>query len=75
MNKYLVTLPLLAASVPGMAQDETTAETEVLVGVPESLIIVEGLISTFTTETYSSRTIAVDQNQRLENSLRTVPGL
>lgn len=75
MRKSLVTLPLLAVSMPVLAQDETAVEAEVLVGVPESIIIVEGLISTFTAETYSSRTIAVDQNQRLENSLRSVPGL
>ncbi|MEM8917876.1 MAG: TonB-dependent receptor [Pseudomonadota bacterium] len=75
MKKYLVTLPLLAASAPVMAQDETAVEPEVQVGVPESIIIVEGLISTFTAETYSSRSIALDQNQRLENNLRAVPGL
>ncbi|SIO12070.1 Outer membrane receptor proteins, mostly Fe transport [Parasphingorhabdus marina DSM 22363] len=75
MKKQLLTLPLLAASAPVLAQDETTAGAEVLVGVPESIIIVEGLISTFTTDTYSSQTIVVDRNQRLENSLRPVPGL
>ena len=75
MKKQLLTLPLLAASAPVLAQDETTAEAEVLVGVPESIIIVEGLISTFTTDTYSSQTIVVNRNQRLENSLRSVPGL
>lgn len=75
MRKSLVTLPLLAVSMPVMAQDETAAGPEVLVGVPESIIVVEGLISTFTAETYSSRTIMVDQNLRLENSLRSVPGL